>query len=62
MTQIQEYKEIVSIKKTLPKEVYIRYLERIVKIYIKTNSQILALTGQKGLNSSELKRGLKRGS
>ena len=40
MNQIQEYKEIVSIKKTLPKEVYIRYLERIIKIYIKANNQM----------------------
>lgn len=40
---IKEFKEITKIKKKTPKDVYIKYLERIIKVLLKTNHKLLKI-------------------
>lgn len=37
---ITEYNNIVSIKKKLTKDIYIRYLEKVIKILLKYNKEL----------------------
>lgn len=36
------FKEITKDKKKLSKDIYIRYLEKVIKILLKTNKQLMA--------------------
>lgn len=40
MNLIKEFKKITEIKKGMDKDIYIKYLERVIKILIKTNKQL----------------------
>ena len=43
---LKEFKEITKIKKKIPKDVYIKYLERIIKILLKNNHKLNKITNK----------------